>query len=246
MWIVILVIFRQSLSDHGPSFISKLWTDLHARLGVIVSYSPIYRPAAVGQIERQHRDMKAGLTANLLEMAEEHQGDWCAALPWLILGKNTTFQPDLGATPSELVFGSNPALPGEVALPTEEHMDIPKLLAKLKANAAKKPVQTSHHSTTTPFFPKSAQNCTEVYVLKPKRSPLEAKKDGPYPITEKVGKSCVRVRVGHYANGEERTELHHWSRCTPANLADDAKFAERPALGRKPKLPDSEENAKDA
>ena len=64
---------RRAISDHGPAFVGKVWKDLHEKLGVIVTYSPIYRPAAVGQVERQHRDLKQGIRAVLTQMAEESQ-----------------------------------------------------------------------------------------------------------------------------------------------------------------------------
>ena len=152
-----------------------------------------------------------------------------------ILGKNTTFQPDLGASPAELAFGCEPRLPGDVAVSQQEPLDVPKLLAELRAKAAKKPVQTSLHSKPTPYFPPAAQEATTVYVKRAKVGPLEPKWDGPYPIVNKLGKSCIEVKMGNLANGEPRTQVWHWSNCKPADVAEGEELSERPALGRKPK-----------
>ena len=158
-----------------------------------------------------------------------------SALPWALLSKCTTFQPDIGASPAELVFGCDPALPGEVAVSQDKPLDVPRLLAHLRSNAAKPPAQTSLHTRPKPYFPPSAQNCTHVWVKLAKKSPLSPLNEGPYRIIERVGKSCLRVQLGYLANGEPRIQMLHWSNCKPADMAEDSTVAQRPALGRKPK-----------
>ena len=155
-----------------------------------------------------------------------------SALPWTLLGRSTTFQPDIGASPAELTFGSDPRLPGDLAVSHDQPLDVPKLLSDLKANAAKKPSETSLHSKPTPYFPPSAQNCTHVWVKLPKKTPLSPLNDGPFPIVERVGKSCIKVQMGEMANGEPRISLLHWSNCKPAFLNEESEVAKRPKLGR--------------
>ena len=221
----------QANSDNGKHFKANLWQDMHKELGTIVSYSPIYRPAAVGHIERQHRELKTGIRAVLVEMAETHQEDWMSILPWTVLGRNTTFQPDLGASPAELAFGCEPRLPGDVAVSQEEPLDVPKLLAELRANAAKKPVETALHTKPKPYFPPAAQNAELVWTKRQKRTPLDPLWDGPYPIVKKLGKSCLKMKVGMTVAGHPRTQVVHWSNCKPAEPGD-LEPAQRPALGR--------------
>ena len=158
-----------------------------------------------------------------------------AILPWTLLGKNTTFQPDIGATPAELAFGADPRLPGDVAVSHDQPVDVPALLSDLRTKAAKKPAQTTVHSPPKPYFPPSAQEATHVYVKNQKRTPLDPVWDGPYPIEERVGKSCLKVRMGELAGGAPRIQMHHWANCQPADMAEGATVAQRPALGRKPK-----------
>ena len=47
--------------------------------------------------------------------------------------------------------------------------------------------------------------------------------------------SYIRIPFSKCVQGG--TELHHWSHCTPATIDEgETNFAERPALGRKPKV----------
>ena len=48
-------------SDNGNAFISNLWADLHKALGVHVAFTPPYHASSLGGVERQHKDLKAGL-----------------------------------------------------------------------------------------------------------------------------------------------------------------------------------------
>ena len=52
---------------------------------------------------------------------------------------------------------------------------------------------------------------------------------------ERVGKSCIKVQVGLFADGTPRVETHHWENAKPAVLADDQQPATKKKLGRKPK-----------
>ena len=99
-------------SDNASYFVSRLWKDIHAKLGTIIGYSPLYRPQSVGMIERQHAPLKTGLRAALLAMNDEYGSQWKSMLPWVLLGRRTSFHDELKATPAQMVFGQDPPLPG--------------------------------------------------------------------------------------------------------------------------------------
>ena len=111
----------------------------------------------------------------------------------------------------------------------------PHLLERLRAKAARPPVQTAHHSKPKVYMPEEMDQTTHVWVKNPKPLPLGAKFDGPYRIVERLGTSCLKVRVGSYTNGEPRHDTVHWHNCKPAHFLDEPTEAERPKLGRKPK-----------
>ena len=101
-----------SSSDNRNTFISKLGQALHAKLGIVVSYSPLYHPASLGACEREHKEIKHGLKAALVEMGQQHQSRWIDILPWVILGRHTVYQPALGASAAESVLGECPPITG--------------------------------------------------------------------------------------------------------------------------------------
>ena len=168
-------------------------------------------------------------------MGNEHTDRWMEVLPWVLLGRHTTFQPDLEACPAELVLGSTPRIPGDlVAQGPPSDASVGELLTRLRQNAARPPVQTSHHGKRATYLPASVESATAVYVRRGKSSTLGPTSDGPFQILERVGTSCLKLHVGSYADGSPRTELQHWENCTPAYIAKDSEMASRPTLGRKP------------
>ena len=112
-----------------------------------------------------------------------------------------------------------------------ETMD--EILNKVAGNVTRAPAQTATHKKLPVYMPPSTQTTTQVYTRRPKKTPLGPINDGPFTITDRLGKSCLRLQVGHYANGQPREETRHWRSCYPADVAEDTAPASRPALGRR-------------
>ena len=234
-WIPTFGLPTSAISDNGNTFVSKIWKEIHEKLGVIVSYTPNYHPASLGHLERQHREIKVGLRAALLKMSQEHSSRWMEALPWIILNRHTVHQPDLNASAAEMVMGQCPKIPGDICpSPDGEMPTVECLLEKLRRNAAAPPVQTSFHGSQPVFWPSSAAKATHVYVKVGKPTPLGPTFKGPYPITKRLGTSCLEIRVGSFKNGQHRLETVHWNNCKPGVLRPGTEDAQRPTLGRKP------------
>ena len=232
-WIPTFGLPDSAISDNGNTFISKLWKHIHEKLGIIVSYTPVYHPASLGHLERQHREIKNGLKACLMEMADEHQQFWCDALPWVMLGRHSVYQSDLDASAAELVMGQCPKLPGDIVRSDPSAPDVKALVHNLKLNAARDPIQTSFHGKQPVYWPCSAEKATHVHIQRGKQTPLGPCFEGAYPITRRVGTSCIEVQVGFFNNGEPRLEMVHWNNAQPAVLRPGAEIAQRPALGRR-------------
>ena len=77
------------------------------KLHIDVKYSALYRPQGIGMLERQHRSIKTSLKAAIEEMVDKHEHKWMDHLPWVLLGRRTALQPDVGASASELALGMN-------------------------------------------------------------------------------------------------------------------------------------------
>ena len=199
-----------------------------------MSYTPVYSPASLGSLERQHLDLKSSLKATLIQMGEEFQSSWMRKLPYVLLGRRTAYHADLEATPAQVLFGEDPKLPGEINPPVGAGETVQDLLARVRKLKDRKPAQTNLRKTVNTYMPPAAQVATKVYTKKPKTTPLGASWDGPYPIVERQGKSCLKLKTGEYANGEPRTEIRHWKTCYPAPLDEDIPSAKKGPLGRKP------------
>ena len=168
-------------------------------------------------------------------MSQEHSSRWMEALPWIILNRHTVHQPDLNASAAEMVMGQCPKIPGDICpSPDGEMPTVECLLEKLRRNAAAPPVQTSFHGSQPVFWPSSAAKATHVYVKVGKPTPLGPTFKGPYPITKRLGTSCLEIRVGSFKNGQHRLETVHWNNCKPGVLRPGTEDAQRPTLGRKP------------
>ena len=158
-------------------------------------------------------------------------------LPWVLLGRRTAYQQDLQTTPAELALGINPTLPagliGEPSPPLE-NKEVNELLQGLREKNDRKAIQTSKHRTEQINLP-DLSKVTHVLVKKGKPPPLGAQYDGPFPITDRIGDNCIRIRVGTTVAGEPRLELQHWNNCRPAVMKSHEQEEERPRPGRKKK-----------
>ena len=182
--------------DNGKTFTSQLWKDINKQLNTIVAYTPIYSPASLGSLERQHADLKSGIKASLVAMGDRYQGSWMRCLPWVLLGRRTAYHGELQATPSQAVFGEDVRLPGDLTPPLASGETIQELLQRVKTNAERPPSQTAPHKVLPVHMPPSTETCTKVWTRRAKTTPLSPIWDGPYPIIRKLGKSCLEIQVG--------------------------------------------------
>ena len=217
--------------DNGSNFTSGYWTTLQAELGIKVAFTPPYHSQSLGSVERQHKDLKVGLRARIMEAG----GGWYKHLPHVLLGRATAYQSRFDTSAAVMVYGTHLQVPGDLLAPSAEgtSVDAKAMVARMQMEAARPP------KPTTPFhykdhFPESAAKASHVYVKKVK-TPLGPLKAGPFPIIRREGKSALILDVGRKADGSPREELQHWANCQPAVLAADTKAATRVMRGRKPR-----------
>ena len=235
-------------TDNGNTFIAKLWKDIQAALGIEVTFTPPYHPSSLGGLERQHKDLKLGLKTTLQSLSDELKdtvsdfGDkWMGRLPWVLLGRRTTYQPALDATPAELVLGANPSIPGDIIKepgPPLAPGQVKQLLEGLRQNAARPPVQTVHNRKAPVNYP-DLSKATHVYVRRGKTTLLGPTFDGPFEIIQRLGTSCVKIRVGSFTDSTPREENQHWSNCKVS--VENATPQDRTPLGRRPLNPQAVE-----
>ena len=98
-------------SDRGSQFVSDLWREICQLMGITRDQTSSYHPQHNGKIERMHRCLKNALRARLLG-----KSNWMAELPWVMLGLRAASNLDIGISPSILVTGQQPALPGQLVV----------------------------------------------------------------------------------------------------------------------------------
>ena len=207
------------------------------KLHIEVKYSALYRPQSVGLLERQHKSIKDSLKACLVEMGEKHQDRWLDHLPFVLLGRRVAYQPDLGASASEMVYGTNVRIPGQLLHDPGEPETGPELqdiLQRVRLNDTRPTMQTSRHSAPENKLKEIPSNVTHVYTRQHQVTGLQSPFEGPFRIAERTSRSTVKIEVGLYRDGTKRYEIRHLNDCKLAHPDSLAAPASRPKLGRPP------------
>ena len=162
-------------SDRGRQFTSNLWKDTLHMLGSKVQRTTAYHPQANGMIERFHRHLKAALKARA--------GDWASQLPLVLLALRSMPKEDLGATPSELLYGTTLRLPGDLVIGNqpinmEQSAYVRELRAGMKRLANVPPM---YHDRPKSYLEPSLSTAKFVYVRRDAvTGPLDQPYEGPY------------------------------------------------------------------
>ena len=226
-----------AMSDNGNALVANLFQDVLKSFGVEVRFSPAYHAATNGAIERKHQDIKNSLKAALVEMGNSKRDKWFEALPWVMLGRRVSYQPNLDASAAQMVLNMSPRIPGQLLGhpgPPLSNAQVKALLDQLYRMADRQPVQTSGKRSFLDIHDKT-EDVTHVYVKVDKPESLCPKFEGPYKVLNRPSRSTVEVQVGVKKDGEPRTLILHWTSCKPAHLRDGASEGCRPMLGRRPK-----------
>ncbi|KAL0150908.1 hypothetical protein M9458_053827 [Cirrhinus mrigala] len=94
------------VSDRGPQFTSRLWSEFFRRLEVNVSLTSGYHPQANSQAERLNQE----LTRFLRSYCQDHQEDWSRYLFWAEYAQNSLYKPATNLTPFQCILGFQPPL----------------------------------------------------------------------------------------------------------------------------------------
>ena len=183
------------------------------KLNIQVKYSALYRPEAIGILERQHRSIKDSLKSAIQDLADKHQGRWLDFLPFIVLAKNSTLQQDIQTSPSELAFGTTVRIPGQLLRdPAELSGDqLQDLLHQTKKKTAENVFQTSSARTTVKERPlrELPDGISHVYVRQHKTTGLQSPFEGPFLVVDRPSRSTIKIEVGTLKNGDKRYEARH-------------------------------------
>ena len=180
-------------SDRGSQFASDLWLEVCRFMGISRDPTTSYHPQHNGKVERMHRCLKNSLRARLLGRA-----NWLAELPWVMLGLRAAANLDTGVSPSMLVTGQQPALPGQLVVPRANIDDASAFGKELaSAMAAQTFRENPWHGKEKlrTRVPQDLWTTKHVLVRVDKVQPsLEPKYTGPFRVLRRWGK-CFRLRL---------------------------------------------------
>ena len=95
-------------SDRGSQFVSDLWLEVYNQMGIARDPTTSFHPQHNAKIERVHRSLNNSLRARLL--------GWVNWLSCVMLGLRAASNLETGVSPSILVTGQQPTLPGQLVV----------------------------------------------------------------------------------------------------------------------------------
>lgn len=97
---------RDVVSDRGPQFTAKFWSEFCRLLGVSVSLSSGFHPQSNGLSERLNLQLKTSLRI----LCSTDPSSWSRNLVWTEYAHNSLPSVSMGFSPFEVVYGYPPPL----------------------------------------------------------------------------------------------------------------------------------------
>ena len=187
------------ITDQGLQFESEIFNSYCNRIGCKHRRTTAYHPQTNGKIERWHRSLKNSLRT----FSENPEKSWPTDLPRILLSLRNCTTSDGKASPTQLTFGYQTRLPGDLAITStdllidsEDNNDLQqKILQHQKKGSDRK---VKHKS----FVSKDLFTCEKVWIRKEQRKTLENPYHGPYNV---ISRSSDMKTFDLMINGEVKT-----------------------------------------
>jgi hypothetical protein len=116
------------VSDRGPQFVSKFWSELHKSLGTKLLHSLAYHPQTSGQIERVNSIFEDMLRACVLDFSQK-----CSdCLPLVEFSYNNSYQESIKMAPFEALYGRRCRTPLNWSEPRERWFFMPDMVKEME------------------------------------------------------------------------------------------------------------------
>ena len=221
-WISVYGVPEVITTDRGSQFSSQIFSQLLQTWGIRHNMTTAYHPESNGMVERLHRRLKESLIA----LGQGERLQWYWKLPMTLLALRTTVKPDIGSSPSELVFGEGITVPGQLIGPP--NLSDEELLRAQRSTQANlrveverlQPKPTSHHRRPRVNIPDELASSSHVLVRKGVQPSLTAPYEGPYKV---IARTPTGFRLQFPGRGTDMVAL---SRLKPAFIAEEEEREE--------------------
>ncbi len=146
------------VSDRGPQFVSKFWTEFCRQLGATASLSSGYHPQTTGQAERTNQDLARVLRC----VASAEPSSWSSRLTMVEYVHNSLPVSSMGLSPFQCCLGYKPPLfPSQEsnAVVPSMHAFVQRYLRTwriareaLTRTGERNKVSADHHRTKPPLY----------------------------------------------------------------------------------------------
>ncbi|GKA30206.1 reverse transcriptase domain-containing protein [Tanacetum coccineum] len=198
------------VSDNGKQFCDNPFKDWCSRLSITQRFASVKHPQTNGLVERANRSLGEGIKARL----DRHKGRWVEELSHVLWAHRTTIKVSTGDTPFSLVYGTEAVIPAEIGMPTirtaevnittnddERRIDLDileerreqaaireeKAKLKMKGYYDAKVRGVSFRPGDFVYRANDASHAEDTGKLGPKW-------EGPYEVTEALGKGAYKLR----------------------------------------------------
>ena len=190
------------VSDRGPTFTSDWFKAFLKNLKIKPNLSTAFHPQSDGQTERVNQTLETHLRifCNFL------QSDWSDLLPLAEFAYNATHHSTIGMTPFYANYGYHPRL--SITLDEVNNPDVNHHLTRLRTiydtardNMSKTQIQQVYWANKKRMPAPDFQVGQKVWLLRRNihttrpSSKLDARKLGPFTITEAIGRSAYRLEL---------------------------------------------------
>ncbi|RDY10102.1 Tf2-8, partial [Mucuna pruriens] len=178
------------VSDNGTQFASTATAKFCQELHIRQSFTSVEHPQANGQAEAANRVILRGLRRRL----EEAKGRWVEELPQVLWSYHTTPHSTTGETPFRLTYGSEAVIPVEIGEPSPRTalFDPTGNEDELRANLDLL-VARRYDRGMIPREFQEGDLVLKKITMTAEKNKLTPKWEGPFRVTEKVGKGAYRL-----------------------------------------------------
>lgn len=194
---------KNTVSDRGPTFASKVMRSLYKGLGIDPHFSTAYHPQTDGQTEHTN----ATLETYLRIFTNHRQNDWADLLSQAEFAYNNTKHASIGMSPFCANYGYNPTftLTPDAAQATPVAQDLLEQLqhvheeltaVMMLAQEKQKRFYDERHDKAPTFIVGDRVWLEVTNIMTSRPSPkLAARQLGPYTITEVISESAYQLHL---------------------------------------------------